>query len=411
VKVTSEALGQKVRCPLCQAAFEVRSTDAGFPPSPFPGSAGSDHFSQERLVLDQPALAKKNRPAPIHIGKAPTKTPLVLIIGLPVLGLLIAAAVILGLIVGGNLAGRKIDEKKIAVKEWVDKDGQKFLILPNIDQGGLNNNRIPLPAGDSVIKGRVTYDGELPESKIIPAILRHENRDGCLKGPESEKIDQTWLVDKKTKGVANVVIWLVPPEGKYFAVKEEDKKRQEPVVIDQPHCAFVPHVVAVYPAYFDGRELVKTGQKLRIKNSAPFNHNPKWQADGVDNRLVNILLPPKEFRDLELNPQPDPLQIQCSFHIWMSGFIWIFDHPYHSVTNSKGEFEIKNVPVDVDLTFVAWHEAKNRFFERKMSFKKGVNELELRIKKYHALVTCFSDPFSRSSTNTGCARRRIRLRW
>ena len=126
---------------------------------------------------------------------------------------------------------------------------------------------------------------------------------------------------------------------------------------------------------------MKTGQKLRLKNSAPFNHCAKWQGDGLENKSVNVILPPKEFRDYELNPQPDPLQIQCNFHPWMSGFIWIFDHPYHSVSNSKGNFEIKNVPVGVNLTFVAWHEAKNRFFERKISFKKGDNELELRIKQ------------------------------
>jgi LSD1 subclass zinc finger protein len=387
--VTSEALGKKVRCPLCQAVFEARSTDRGSPPTPFPGSAGSAHFSQESLVLVQPGLAEKNRPAPLHIRTAPAKTPLVLMIGLPVLGLLIAAAVVLGLVVGSNRPDRHIErnvallegEKKLEKEGWL-LEKEKFFILRDIDPGGLNNNKIPLPAGDGVIKGQVTYDGELPEGKIIPAILRHDNKEGCLKGPESEKIDQTWLVDKKTKGVANVVVWLVPPQGKYFAVKEEDKIRREPAVIDQPHCAFVPHVVAVYPAYFDGRELVKTGQKLRIKNSTLFNHNTKWEGDGVNNKPVSILLPPKEeFRDYELNPQPDPLEISCNFHPWMSGFIWIFDHPYHAVTNSKGEFEIKNVPVGVNLTFVAWHEAKNRFFERKMSFKKGDNELELRIKE------------------------------
>jgi hypothetical protein len=389
VGVTPEALGKKVRCPLCQAVFEAVAVG-----KILGGSAStndSDRFSPEQPSPLPPLPSAKRKP-PILLRPGPSKTPLVLTLGLPVLGVLITIAVVLGVIVGRNQAPQKIALKEPApVKGWERNDWnqrgdgrpikEKFFILPKIDQGGLNNQKIPLSASDAVIKGRVIYDGDPPESKPIREILSHENKEGCLKGSEAEKIEQTWLVDKKTKGVANVVVWLTPPAGQYFSVAEEDQKRTDLVVIDQPHCAFVPHVVAVYPAYFDGQEMVKTGQKIRIKNSAPFPHNTRWLADGVDNVSRNILVPPNEFRDFDINPQLAPLQISCQLHTWMSGYIWIFDHPCHAVTNNKGEFEIRNVPVGVNLTFAAWHEAKSRFVEKKMSFKKGDNKLDLRIKK------------------------------
>ena len=81
------------------------------------------------------------------------------------------------------------------------------------------------------------------------------------------------MVDPKTKAVTNIVVWFEPPPGKYFQLRDQDKKLDGKFVeMDQPHCVFVPHVVSVFPSYFDGEKQVKTGQKLRIKNTAPVLH-------------------------------------------------------------------------------------------------------------------------------------------
>ena len=37
------------------------------------------------------------------------------------------------------------------------------------------------------------------------------------------------------------------------------------------------------------------------------------------------------------------------------------DHPYFAVTGPTGEFEIANVPAEVELTFTLWHEKKDVF--------------------------------------------------
>jgi len=242
--------------------------------------------------------------------------------------------------------------------------------------------KTPLKANlDSVISGKVTYDGDPPIPKIIEAINKPQNRGRCLNGAaKRDTVDPTWRVDKKG-GVANVVIWLEPPAEKYFNLAEADKKRNDIVILDMPHCAFVPHVVAVFPKYFDGNKLVNTGQFLHIKNSAPFPHNVKWIGDGITNKSFNHTLRSRENRDIWLNPQDEPLQIGSNIHTWMSGFIWIFDNPYNAVTKDDGTFSIRNVPTDVELTLVGWHEAKQKFFQKKMTFKKGDNTLELKVSK------------------------------
>jgi len=240
---------------------------------------------------------------------------------------------------------------------------------------------------DSTITGKVTYDGDPPVPKFLEDISKHKDKETCLKGKENgETVDPTWRVDKKG-GVANVVIWLEPPAGKYFNLADADKKRTDVIVMDQPHCAFVPHVVALFPKYFDGKELVKSGQIFELKNSAPFDHNSKWSADGVTNKSFNQTITKGDNRKFpspavgQLNPQDEPLEVGCTIHTWMRGYIWIFDNPYHAVTKDDGSFAIKNVPTGVELTVVGWHEGKQKFFTEKKTFTTGDNTLNLKIKK------------------------------
>jgi hypothetical protein len=46
---------------------------------------------------------------------------------------------------------------------------------------------------------------------------------------------------------------------------------------------------------------------------------------------------------------------KCDVHPWMSAYAGVLDHPFFSVSNDKGEFEIKNLPPGT-YTIEAWHE-------------------------------------------------------
>ena len=60
----------------------------------------------------------------------------------------------------------------------------------------------------------------------------------------------------------------------------------------------------------------------------------------------------------------------------------LFDHPYAAVTKEDGTFEIKNVPTDVKLKVVAWHEGPGKnFYDKDETVKKGeTKELDLKVK-------------------------------
>jgi hypothetical protein len=235
-----------------------------------------------------------------------------------------------------------------------------------------------------IVQGKVDYDGDPPPLLFIDRINDHEDKKGCLKGGPAETSKPTWIVHKESGAIANVVVWLEPPPGKYFSLAEQDKNRAgEVVVVDQPHCMFVPHVVSLFPSYFDGVKQVKTGQKLEIRNTAPFLHAVQWNPTR-ENEVYTQSIPANGGKlQFVLNPQKSCLAIGCGIHNWMHGILWIFEHPYHAVTREDGTFEIKNVPTDVELTFVAWHESNiEPFLKQKMTFQKGANPpIELKHKK------------------------------
>jgi hypothetical protein len=165
-----------------------------------------------------------------------------------------------------------------------------------------------------------------------------------------------------------VVLWIRAPAGKYFDVPPDQQRPAEPVVkIDQPFCAFEPHVATVFPSFFDGTEQKKTGQKLEVLNDAPFAHNTNWSpANSLLDKGDNVILQPKSApHEIPLFDSPsaqhkpgleDLLSIKCNIHQWMTGYVWAFDHPYAAVTKDDGSYEIKNVPAGSELHLVGWHE-------------------------------------------------------
>jgi hypothetical protein len=245
----------------------------------------------------------------------------------------------------------------------------------------------PAPAGgaakltaptNGVVKGYVKFEGSPP--KLVPneKIASHADVKECQKGNEFEKSDQVWLVGKDN-GVANVVVYLTPPAGKAFDVTADLKKPfEKPAVLDQPHCAFVPHVLALYP---------DAGQKLEVKNSAPMPHNTKITGDPLKNSApLDKNLPPKSDETVAVKYQgKEPLRAVCNQHPWMNSLVFTFNNPYFAVTKDDGSFEIKNVPTGVELNVMVWHESfgnslKEAKESEKKSFKAGENDVTLKIK-------------------------------
>lgn len=197
---------------------------------------------------------------------------------------------------------------------------------------------------DGVVKGKITLVGQAPKMASLKEIMqKNQDRALCLSGTEFEQHDQTWVVSKDG-GVANVVVQLVPPTGKKFRPLEPDQREVE---IDQPHCMFLPHVVAL-----------KHGQVLRVCNSAGVPHNTKIVGEPGENEEKNVIQPPNNpGKNFDLNPQRGPVRLSCQIHPWMTAEVYVADHPYITTTREDGSFEFKNVPTKTLMTLTGTHAA------------------------------------------------------
>lgn len=221
--------------------------------------------------------------------------------------------------------------------------------------------------GYGSLSGKVTFDGDVPAiASLVKAMMDNRDKACCLAetAKEMEKVDLTWIVNPKTKAVANVMVWVKAPKDTYLEVHPNYTKRKETIVIDQPHCAFLPRVAAFNPVYFDGKQLVPTGQQLLLKNSSVVPHNIRAIGHPKYNLGFNKVVPAKDALDIlkdlpeetQLKPQVLPVKIQCDFHPWMGAQLFVLDHPYYALTNEKGEFEIPLIPAGAEVSIMAWHE-------------------------------------------------------
>ncbi len=218
--------------------------------------------------------------------------------------------------------------------------------------------------GYGSLSGKVTLDGNPPAvESLVPRMKIHSDKACCLdaKATDKEKVDLTWVVDPKTKAVANVMVWVIPPtKGMVLAVPKELTKVKDKVILDQPHCQYLPRIAAAQPVYWDNGKKVETGQKLVFKNSSVVSHNVRVVGNGFDNDGFNVNVPagteysPKG--DKALKPQKLPLNVQCDIHPWMAAKLFVFDHPYYAITNEKGGYELPMVPAGAEIRVMAWHE-------------------------------------------------------
>jgi hypothetical protein len=214
----------------------------------------------------------------------------------------------------------------------------------------------------TTVKGRIVWDdakGPPPERKPVVAT---KDQEVCAKDKDFNTED--WIVNPKTKGIKNVIVWLAPEFGPAEQAAVQAKKlrdvpsfkpadihpalakpAQAAVEIDQPCCRFIPHIV-----------LAREGQDMVIKNSAPVPHNAKWTSR--NNSEINPLIPAGGQHVVNgLKAERFPISVECSIHPWMKAYVRVFDHPYYALTDDDGNFEIKDAPVmGGKLRMFVWQE-------------------------------------------------------
>jgi plastocyanin len=118
---------------------------------------------------------------------------------------------------------------------------------------------------------------------------------------------------------------------------------QQPIVIDQQRCVYVPRVVGA-----------QVDQAIEFHNGDAFLHNV--HGSPKDSRGWNVALSRQGAeRMIRVNRPEVMVSVRCDLHPWMQGWIGVVDHPYFGVTGADGRVTMKAVPAG-DYTIGVWHE-------------------------------------------------------
>lgn len=201
--------------------------------------------------------------------------------------------------------------------------------------GGEPGNAAVVGMGDgtATVRGTVSYAGTVPQLRPVTmdadpqCAAKHD-------GPVPNQV--LWLGDGNTLG--NVFVQV-----KGGLAEREWTAPTAPAVMDQQGCIYKPHVMGVL-----------LGQPLRFLNSDELLHN----VHGLPqvNREFNIGMPASVRQsDVRLN-QPEPLfPVKCDVHPWMQSYVAVMTHPFFTVTDENGSFELTNLPAGT-YELEAWHE-------------------------------------------------------
>ena len=182
------------------------------------------------------------------------------------------------------------------------------------------------PAG--TLTGTVTLAGTPPKRPLLQ-VFKHE--DVCGKGVPDDR-----LVVGTRGGLRYAVVTVEGVRG------GRTPERDVAIVLDNRLCRFEPHV-----------QVAEVGQSIDLHNSDPILHNADARI-GAET-LFNVALTPERHLRRPL-ARAGLVTIVCDVrHTWMKAFIDVADHPYHTVTDINGEYEIRDIPPG-QYTMRVWHE-------------------------------------------------------
>jgi hypothetical protein len=182
------------------------------------------------------------------------------------------------------------------------------------------------------ISGTVKWSGPLPHIPSFPI-----DKDPLVCDPDSRKTrDLDRLIVGAQNGVANTVVFLKDiSRGKAMYIPEPRRS------LDQKQCRYEPHIL-----------LVPENGPLQLKSSDAVLHTV--HMDGAAS--YNLPFPFTDRTVTRTMPTAGLVNVRCNGgHAWMNAEIMVVSHPYYTVTDENGDFELAEVPPG-HYQVVAWHE-------------------------------------------------------
>jgi plastocyanin len=117
----------------------------------------------------------------------------------------------------------------------------------------------------------------------------------------------------------------------------------------QEHETFIPHTVAI-----------TRGSSVDFPNGDPFFHNVFSLSRAANFNLGRYERGQSRAREFT---KAGTIKVYCDIHSHMSAMVLVFDHPYFTIPELDGSFELPAVPAG-QYTIVGWHERVGERIER-----------------------------------------------
>jgi hypothetical protein len=182
------------------------------------------------------------------------------------------------------------------------------------------------------ISGTVRWSGAIPRIPAFPI-----DKDPQVCDPDSHKTrDLDRLIIGPQSGVANTVVFLNDiSRGKPLEIPEARR------TLDQKQCRYEPHVL-----------LVLQNGPLQLKSSDAVLHTVHMEGAAS----YNLPFPFTDRPVTRTMLTAGLVNVRCNGgHSWMNAEIMVVSHPYYTVTDESGKFELTDVPPG-KYEIVAWHE-------------------------------------------------------
>src|SRR5215472_8457620 len=187
-------------------------------------------------------------------------------------------------------------------------------------------------SGGASVAGVVKFQGTAPR----PTRIDMSADPFCARAHSSPLTTEDLLVGAKG-GLENVVVYISDGLGAAtFPVPDQ------PAVMEQKGCQYKPHVLAM-----------RAGQKLSVINSDATTHNIHPMPN--NNREWNVSQPHGVPVEQVFAREEIAISVKCNVHPWMRSYIAVIKNPYFAVTDSNGNFDLRDLPPG-SYTLQAWHE-------------------------------------------------------
>ena len=188
------------------------------------------------------------------------------------------------------------------------------------------------PATAGNVTGMVVLEGTPPD----PERIRMNADPVCVREAIETETEYYMVGDGGSLG--NVFVYVKEGlGGRSFPTPSE------PFIFDQRGCRYRPHVFGM-----------QVGQTLVIQNSDPTLHNIHATPALNDEFNTGQPIQGMKFERMFENPEV-MVPFKCDVHGWMNAYVGVLDHPYFTVSDGSGAFEISTLPPG-DYVIEAWHE-------------------------------------------------------